>query len=87
MTILQLQRDQQEDQTQMELEPTLHLLDHEILDYATQHDLAIFVSIDGSLDSTGVATTTISVIAPDIRETDSRQACEWQHRIAKVLLI
>jgi hypothetical protein len=60
------------------------LLNSEILDYATQHDLPIFVSIDGSLNNKK-ATVSISIIAPDIRDNDINN--EWQNRIAKPLLI
>jgi hypothetical protein len=61
------------------------LCDQEIIDEALQHDLPIFISIDGGLDNNGVATVSISIIAPDIREHDL--ALEWKDRIAKVLLV
>jgi hypothetical protein len=48
-----------------------------------QHDLPIFASIDGSLEN-GIATTSLSVVAPHIFDSDEAQ--EWQHRPAKVLL-
>jgi hypothetical protein len=62
-------------------------LDHEILEHALQHDLPIFVSIDGSLNENGVATTSISIVAPDIDDQDDVGSLNWQHRIVKVLLI
>jgi hypothetical protein len=45
------------------------LLDFEILDYASQNDLPIFISIDGSVDQNETATTSVNILAPDIRET------------------
>ncbi len=60
------------------------LLNSEILDYATQHDLPIFDSMDGSLNNKK-APVSISIIAPDIRDNDMNN--EWQNRIAKPLLI
>jgi hypothetical protein len=59
--------------------------DEMLLEYATQHDLPIFISIDGSKSDDGVATVSISIVAPDIKETDLNT--EWQDRRAKVLLI
>jgi hypothetical protein len=56
----------------------------EIIDFATQHDLPIFISIDGSVQDE-VATVSVSIIAPHILTTDI--AHEWQNRPAKVLLI
>jgi hypothetical protein len=56
----------------------------EILDYATQHDIPIFVSTDGSLKN-GVATVSLSIIAPHILNTDTDD--ELQKRPDKVLLI
>jgi hypothetical protein len=56
----------------------------EILNYATQHELPIFVSIDGSLKNES-ATVSVSIVAPDIQLTDTMN--EWQNRPAKVLLI
>jgi hypothetical protein len=50
-----------------------------------QHDLIIFISIDGSLDEDGIVTVSISIIAPDIQESDI--TLEWKDRIAKVLLM
>ena len=52
------------------------LLDFEILEYASQNDLPIFISIDGSVDQNGTATTSISVLAPDIRDTDELNRIE-----------
>ena len=71
------------------MEPWIHnalaLSDQEILDQALQHDLPIFVSIDGSREENGIATVSISIVAPDIREADL--ALEWKDQIAKPLLI
>jgi hypothetical protein len=57
------------------IEPMEHsrngLSDGEIIEHALQHDLPVFISIDGSLDDNGIATVSISVVAPDIRESDS----------------
>lgn len=61
------------------------LSDQEILDQALEHDLPVFVSIDGSLDDQGIATVSITVVAPDIRECDI--ALEWKDGIAKPLLV
>jgi len=55
----------------------------EILNYATQHELPIFVSIDGSLNNES-ATVCVSIIAPDIQPTDTMN--KWQNRAAKVFL-
>jgi hypothetical protein len=52
-----------------------------------QHDMPIFLSVDGSFDKQGVATTTVSIIAPDIRYTDNPQSHDWQNRMAKILII
>jgi hypothetical protein len=60
------------------------LSDTEIIEYATQHDLPIFASIDGSLTDNGIATVSVNLLAPDIRPFDIDT--EWQHRIAKILL-
>ena len=72
-----------------DMEPWIHnelaFSDQEILDQAMQHDLPVFASIDGSREETGIATVSISIVAPDIRETDI--ALEWKDRIAKPLLI
>jgi len=62
-------------------------MDHEIIEDALQHDLPIFVSIDGSIDDSNLATTSISIVAPDIRDTDEKESMAWQSRLAKVLLI
>jgi len=56
----------------------------ETLNYATQHELPIFVSIDGSLNNE-IATVSVSIVAPDIQLTDIMK--EWQNRPAKVLLL
>jgi hypothetical protein len=61
------------------------LSDQEILDNAISHDLPIFISIDGSLDDLGVAIVSLSIVAPDIRDSD--EALEWKDRSAKPLLI
>jgi hypothetical protein len=57
---------------------------NEILYYATQHDLPIFVSMDGGLEN-GIATISITIVAPHILDTDEDD--EWQNRPAKALLI
>jgi hypothetical protein len=81
--------DQPEDEqsSQRYFDTFIYLTDQEIFDHATLHDLPICLSIDGSLGEDGVATTTVSILAPDIRETDAVDGGEWQDRIAKVLLI
>jgi hypothetical protein len=61
-----------------------YLFDYEILEYATAHELPIFVSIDGSLEDNS-ATVSVSIVAPDIKTLDIDM--EWQSRPAKVLLI
>jgi hypothetical protein len=63
------------------------MMDPEIINFATQHDLPIFVSIDGSLDNKGITTTTVSVVARDIKDKDKINCLEWQNRLGKVLLI
>ncbi len=60
LDILQLQPDGTASETDDVSLLNNPILDHEILDRALQHDLPIFVSIDGSLDENGVATTSIS---------------------------
>ena len=60
------------------------LSDAEIIELSTQHDLPVFVSIDGSLTDNGIATVSVNIIAPDIRPFDTDD--EWQHRVAKILL-
>jgi hypothetical protein len=79
--------DDQPSQRAQYWDPEIYLSDMEILDAALQHDLPIFVSIDGSFDDEGVACTTISVLAPDIRDTNMINSNAWQNRLAKVLLI
>jgi hypothetical protein len=50
--------------------------DGDILDHATLHELSIFVSIDGiSKDGDGIATISISIVAPDICEADVALEC------------
>jgi hypothetical protein len=66
---------------------TTPILDQEILERAMQHDLPIIISIDGSLDEYSVVTTSISIVAPDINDHDEVGSLNWQHRIAKLLLI
>jgi hypothetical protein len=44
-------------------------------------------SIDGNLDEYGIATTSISIVAPDIYDHDEVDSLNWQHSIAKILLI
>ena len=62
-----------------------NISDQEIMDQAVQHDLPIFVSIDGSVDDKDNTMVSISIVGPDIRESDF--ALEWKERTAKVLLI
>jgi hypothetical protein len=52
-----------------------------------QHDLPIFVSIDGSLDDLGITTVSISIVARDIKMSDDKDGTEWQNRPQKTLLI
>jgi hypothetical protein len=56
------------------------LFDEEILDLATQYDLSIIVSIDGSLDN-GNAMVSVCIVVPDTRQDDND--VEWQHRTCK----
>ncbi len=49
-------------------------------EYATQHDLPVSISIDGSYGEDGIATTSICIVAPDIRDTDTLDGNEWQNR-------
>jgi hypothetical protein len=63
----------------------LLMSDEMIIEYATQHDLPMFITIDGSVSDTGIATVSMSIIAPDIRENDDEG--NWQDRRAKILLI
>jgi len=63
------------------------LHDSEILEYATQHDLPVYISIDGSYGDNGIAFTSICIVALDIRDTDTLDGNEWQNRRAKLLLI
>ena len=63
------------------------LFDYEIIGLATQHDLPIFVSIDGSLDENDIATVSISMIDHDIHEVDNAKSENWQNRMARALLI
>ena len=72
------------DVSREELEGIRFIRNDEILDFATQHNLPIFVSIDGSLQDE-IATVSVSIIAPHILNMDT--AHEWQYRPAKVLLI
>ena len=65
-------------------DPATSLSNEEIIFYAMQHDLPLFISMDGSLER-GVATISISIVAPDILDYD--EACEWQDHPAKVPLI
>jgi hypothetical protein len=64
-----------------------YLIDSEILNYATQHNIPLTVSIDGSFNQHGIATTTICIVSPDIRESDPPNAEIWQNRPAKLLLV
>jgi len=76
-----------EQSSQRYFDTSIYLTDQEIFDHATLHDLPICLSIDGSLGEDGIATTTVRIVAPDIRETVAIDGGEWQDRIAKVLLI
>ena len=67
-----------------DLDPDTPISNEDVIFHATQHDLPMFVSMDGSLER-GVATISISVVAPDISDSDEAQ--EWQDRPAKILLI
>ncbi len=62
-------------------------MDHEFIEQATQHDLPIFISIDGSLDDNEKATVTKSIIAPDIGDAEELGCSNWHYKRAKVLLI
>ena len=53
-----------------------YMMGPEIINFATQHDLPIFVSIDGSLDNKGITTTTVSVVAQDIKDKDKFNCLE-----------
>lgn len=86
-SILKLTPDAVEEETQRDLDNNNLKKDYEIFEYATQNDLSIFVSIDGSLDDEGVAIDSVSLSAPDIRDTDEVGANLWTSRQAKVLLI
>jgi len=48
------------------------LLNNKILEFVTQHDLPVFVSIAGSLVE-NEATVSISIIAPDIRDLNTEE--------------
>jgi len=85
--LLQLKHDDNDDNGGHSDEENLYMTDHKIIEYATQHDLAIFISIDGSLNEQNGASTTITILAPDIRDYDDRDDTEWQDREAKILLI
>jgi hypothetical protein len=87
LNILQLQPDGSASKNNDDSSFDNSILDHEILECAMQHDLPIFVSIDGSLDENGVTTTSISIVAPDINDHDDVGSLNWQHRIVKILLI
>jgi len=60
------------------------LRNDEILDYATMHDLPIFIGIDGSLKD-DFAIVSICIVAPNILLTDYDN--EWHSRPPKILLI
>lgn len=70
-----------------DVDDNTYLTDEEILDLATRHNLPITVSIDGSYNKEGVATTTVCILAPDVREYDLPLSTNWQTRPAKILLI
>jgi len=64
-----------------------YLTDQEILRLATRHKSPVTISIDRSVNRKGSATTTICILAPDIREYDHPLSMAWQDRCAKILLI
>ena len=64
--------------------PPRPILNSEVIEHATQHDLPIFVSIDGGLKH-GIATVCVTILAPDIKDNDTD--AEWKDRPAKALLI
>jgi len=85
--LLQLKHDNNDDNGGYTDEQNIYMTDRETIEYATQHDLPIFISIDGSLDEQSGASTTITIVAPDIRDYDNRDGTKWQDREAKILLI
>jgi hypothetical protein len=84
---LQLKHDDNDDNGGYTDEQNIYMTDRETIEYATQHDLPIFISIDGSLDEQSGASTTITIVAPDVRDYDNRDGTKWQDREAKILLI
>jgi hypothetical protein len=85
--ILRLNADSYENDYEISQLDNLYRANHEILDLAVQHDLPIFISIDGSLDDEGIATTSVSIISPDMKDTDDINSKAWQDRQAIILLI
>lgn len=85
--ILRLNADSYENDYEISQLDNLYRANHEILDLAVQHDLPIFISIDGSLDDEGIATTSVSIISPDMRDTYDINSKAWQDRQAIILLI
>jgi len=85
--ILKLKPEDEHNDIPIEDIDDVKLLDSEILELASQHDLPIFISIDGGYDQNGAATTSMCILAPDIRDTDAINGTEWQNRPAKILLI
>ena len=59
--------------------------DTSIIEHATQHDLPIFISSDGSVSADGMVIVSTSILAPDIHDDDILH--EWQQRPVKILLI
>jgi len=59
LDILQMQPDRNDSDNEDEAPPNYPITDHEILERALQHDLPIFVSINGSLDENGAAITVL----------------------------
>jgi len=84
---LKLKMDTQDHHLMQEWDTEIYLSDQEIIDLAMQHNMPIFVSIDGSYDEEEIACNTICIVAPDIRDSDALHSNEWQNRMAKVLLI
>jgi hypothetical protein len=85
--ILKLKPEDEHNDIPIEDIDDVRLLDSEILELATQHDLPIFISIDGGYDQNGAATTSVCILDPDICDTDAINGTEWQNRPAKILLI
>jgi hypothetical protein len=55
-----------------------YLTDQELLQLATRHKSPVTISIDGSINREGSATTTVCILSPDIREYDHPLSMAWQ---------